>query len=120
VYVHYPLKQGHTQDGQLLGADIGAGSPSGANIAWETFSPSGRTTWYVQRTAQNNQRTFVQSGVETVSASHLFGTAGFERHRFGPVADITYGAALTDGKRGSGMARETNAAASIAVSTHTW
>ncbi|MGI8509531.1 MAG: capsule assembly Wzi family protein [Gemmatimonadaceae bacterium] len=120
IYVHYPLKQGHTQDGQLLGADIGVGSPAGANLAWESYSPSGRTTWYVQRVVQNNQATFIYSGIETVGASHLFGTVGYERHRFGSVADITYGASLTEGKRGPSLPRETNIGASIAVTAHSW
>lgn len=108
VYVHYPLKQGHTQDGQLLGADIGVGSPSGANLTWETFSPSGRATWYVQRVAQNNQQSFTAYGIATSRASHLLATLGYERRRFGSAADLVYGLALTEEKRGTGLPRETN------------
>ncbi|MGI9091096.1 MAG: capsule assembly Wzi family protein [Gemmatimonadaceae bacterium] len=120
IYVHYPLRQGHTQDGQLIGADIGVGSPSGGSLAWETYTQSGRTTWYVQRIAQDNRRTFIASGIETTSASHLLGTVGFERHRFGRVVDLIYGATVTEGKRGPELPRETNLGVTAAINTHTW
>ncbi len=120
IYVHYPFKQGHTQDGQLLGAEIGVGSPSGQSLGWETFSPSGRTTWYVQRIVQDNQATFLASGVATYRTSHLTGTFGYERRRFGRLADLTYGAALSEGKRGAALGRETNVTASLALTTHLW
>lgn len=120
IYVHDPLRQGHTQDGQQFGAAIGVGSPAGANIAWETFSPDGRTTWYVQRIVQNNLQTFITSGVATYGASHLLGTVGYERHRFGKRFDLTYGAGLTEGKRGLTLSRESNISASVAVTAHGW
>lgn len=115
IYVHDPLRQGHTQDGQLLGANIGVGSPSGANVAWETFSASGRTTWYVQRIVDNNQQTFLTSGAPTYSASHLLGTLGYDAYHFGRIADFTYGFALTDGKRGPGTPRTINVGATFGV-----
>ncbi len=117
-YVHTLLRQGHTQDGQLLGANIGVGSPAGANLAWETYSPRGRTTWYLQRIVQNNESALLTSGTPSLTAQHLFATIGYERHRFGTLADIVYGAALTEGKRGPTLPRETNVSATIGFVAH--
>ena len=116
VYVHGVLLQGHTQDGQLLGADIGVGSPAGAQLAWESYSPSGRTTWYLQRITQDNRSTLLSTGAPSLTAQHLFATVGYERHRFGTVADVIYGAALTDGKRGPTLPREVNVSVTVGLS----
>jgi hypothetical protein len=118
VYVHSPLRQGHTQGGQLVGADIGVGSPAGGQVAWEGYSPGGRTTWYLQRTVQNNEASLFTSGVPSLVSQHLFATIGYEHHRFGEIADLVYGVALTDGKRGGTLPRETNLSGSIGVTAH--
>ncbi|MDQ2891389.1 MAG: capsule assembly Wzi family protein [Gemmatimonadota bacterium] len=118
IYVHNILLQGHTQDGQLLGADIGVGSPAAASLAWEEYSPSGRNTLYLQRIVQNNQADLFTSRGSPSGAAHLYATAGFERHRFGRLADLTYGAALTQGKRGPSLGRETNLSAMIGLTAH--
>ncbi|MEO7102185.1 MAG: capsule assembly Wzi family protein [Gemmatimonadaceae bacterium] len=118
VYIHSVLRQGHTQDGQLLGADIGVGSPAGAQLAWESYSGGGRTTWYAQRIVENNDATLLTTGARLLLAQHLFATAGYERHVFGTVADFTYGAALTVGKRGPSIGRDTNVSASIGLTLH--
>jgi capsule assembly protein Wzi len=118
IYVHGVLRQGHTQDGQLLGANIGVGSPAGAQVAWESYSPGGRTTWYLQRITQDNRDVLLATGEPAQHASHLFATVGYERHRFGRVADLTYGAAVTEGKRGLALPRELNVSASVGVVAH--
>jgi hypothetical protein len=118
IYVHAPLRQGHTQDGQLLGADIGVGSPAGGQIAWERYSSSGRTTWYLQRIVDNNQAALLTSGITSNVTQHLFATIGYEHHRFGSVADLVYGVALTRGKRAETFPLETNVSASIGVIAH--
>ncbi len=106
------------QDGQLLGADIGVGSPAGAQIAWDSYSPSGMSTWYLQRITQDNAAPLLSNGTPIFYSSHLFATAGYERHRFGRIADLTYGAALTEGRRGATLQRETNASASLGLVLH--
>ena len=118
IYVHSPLRQGHTQDGQLLGADIGVGSPAGAQIAWDTYSTDGRSTWYVQRLTQDNAAPLLADQPATYYSSHLFATMGYERHRFGRVADLMYGAAVSEGKRGTTMPRETNVSATLGLVVH--
>ena len=118
AYIHSVLKQGHTQLGQLLGANVGAGSPAGANLSWETYSASGRTTWYVQRVVQNNESTLLTYGNASTAADLLLATIGYEQRRFGRIADLTYAAAVTEGKRGMNLGRETNISATVTVTTH--
>jgi hypothetical protein len=120
IYVHSPLRQGHTQDGQLIGADIGVGSPVGAIIAWDTYSPHGRSTWYVQRLADDNRDVYIADRPATYTASHLFGTLGYEARRFGSRADLTYGIAATEGKRDSYLQRQINLSATLGVVVHLW
>ena len=118
VYVHGVLRQGHTQDGQLLGADIGVGSPAGAQVAWDTYSTGGSSTWYVQRITQDNPAPLLADQPATYYSSHLFATVGYERHRFGRVADLMYGAAVTEGKRGPSLTRATNISATVGTVVH--
>ncbi len=116
-YAHTVLRQGHTQLGQLLGANIGVGSAGGAVAAWETYSPTGRTTWYVQRLVQDNRATLLTYGLPDTHADQLFATIGFERRNFMRPVNLVYGAALTEGKRGPTLAREMNASVTIGVIT---
>ena len=44
VYVHGLIRQGHTQRGQLLGADVGVGTGAGSVVAVDRFTESGRWT----------------------------------------------------------------------------
>jgi len=117
-YTHTVLRQGHTQDGQLLGADIGVGSPAGANIAWDSYTSHGRSTWYLQRIVQNNQSALLVSDTPSLIAQHLFATVGYEHRRFGAVTDFVYGASVTAGKRGPTIPRETNLMVTIGLIAH--
>jgi hypothetical protein len=50
LYVHIPLAQGHTLDGQLLGAPIGAGLIMGQRATWERFADGRRLEVTLERT----------------------------------------------------------------------
>jgi hypothetical protein len=43
VYLHSPLRQGHTNRGQLLGASPGVGAAAASTLSWTRYSPIGRT-----------------------------------------------------------------------------
>lgn len=43
VYLHSPLRQGHTNRGQLLGASAGVGAAAASTLSWTRYSPIGRT-----------------------------------------------------------------------------
>jgi hypothetical protein len=113
VYVHSVIRQGHTENGQLLGADIGVGSPSGASITWDTYAPRGRSTWYLLRTTQDNSTGVTPLGTPSPGATRLLITIGYDRLSFKTRTDMTYGAALTEAKRAQGFPRQVN------VSIHT-
>lgn len=53
TYLHGVLRQGHTQRGQMLGANVGAGSGSAQVLAFERFNSSGRMTAFVSREVQH-------------------------------------------------------------------
>ena len=43
VYLHSPLRQGHTNRGQLLGSNAGVAAGAASTISWKRYSTSGRT-----------------------------------------------------------------------------
>lgn len=43
VYLHSPLRQGHTNRGQLLGTSAGVAAAAASNFSWKRYNPSGRT-----------------------------------------------------------------------------
>jgi hypothetical protein len=117
TYSHSVLRQGHTEDGQLLGANIGVGSPAGAQIAWESYSPDGHTTWYLQRIMQNSQSSLLSSDISVLTAQELFATVGYNRTQFAKLGDFAYGAAVTEGKRGVNLRRALNMTITLGIST---
>jgi hypothetical protein len=54
MYYHVFLRQGHTQRGQLLGADIGAASGSGTLVSLDRYSPVGRTRIFWSRVVRRD------------------------------------------------------------------
>ena len=52
IYLHQPLQQGHTFRGQMLGANVGAGSGSAQLIAVERFTPGGKLKGFFSRVTQ--------------------------------------------------------------------
>lgn len=118
IYVHVPLRQGHTEGGQIIGADAGVGSFSGAVVSWDAYSHSGRTTFFLRRTVQNPILSFAESGIPFTGADHLAGTAGIDRYRIGSTVDLRYGVALTDAKRGIQLRPELNVSATVAATAH--
>jgi hypothetical protein len=52
IYLHQPLQQGHTYRGQMLGANVGAGSGSAQLLAVERFTTGGKLKGFFSRTTQ--------------------------------------------------------------------
>lgn len=75
LYVHLPLAQGHTLDGQLMAQPIGAGLISGQRATWERFTPDGRLEVTLERTQPRPRRTQDGQGlyVRTLSRLPLYG-----------------------------------------------
>ena len=49
LYFHGTLRQGHTEQGQLLGSPIGSGAVDGQRVAWERFRADGTLRFMLQR-----------------------------------------------------------------------
>lgn len=120
IYVHNPLRQGHTQDGQLLGADVGVGSPGGEIFAYDSYTSRGRTTLFVMRTTQDNFSDFQVSGGRFRSATDALGTIGASRLLLGDAFDLTMAAAATyrGGSRRVDAARGWNANLQLGIALH--
>ena len=52
IYLHQPLQQGHTYRGQMLGANVGAGSGSAQHLAVERFTTGGKLKGFFTRATQ--------------------------------------------------------------------
>ena len=89
IYVHGSLRQGHTNRGQLLGADVGVGAAAGSTVRWDHYSNGGRWALFWRRDLrmETDDRTLAQPGVtQTSDVLHAF---GFERLTFTRHFDIT-------------------------------
>lgn len=118
IYMHTVLRQGHTYEGQVLGAPIGVGSAAGAVLALDRYTRSGLTSFYVERTAQDNIGTFYVGGPARRGAPSIDGTVGVRRMTFrGPVTVIT-GVAANYRTRPFGGARGWNAELTAGLSLH--
>lgn len=120
IYVHNPLRQGHTQDGQLLGANAGVGAPGGQTLAYDSYTAHGRTTLYILRTSQDNASDYFLSGGRYRSATDAFGTIGASRLVLGNAFDVTAGVAATyrGGWRAVDAAHGWNANVQLGISVH--
>jgi hypothetical protein len=88
TYVHGVLRQGHTERGQLLGADVGPGSGSAFEFAYDRFNNTGRMTAFVRRQTQHEQRfpILYRSGPALQKAVDVENSIGAEVNRFiGPL-----------------------------------
>lgn len=64
VYIHGVMRQGHTNRGQLLGADVGVGAAAGSTIRWDRYRPRGHTAFSLRRTVRQERGAFFIDGTE--------------------------------------------------------
>jgi hypothetical protein len=85
-YLNSTVRQGHTERGQLLGADVTAGSGSATTLALECYTPNGRWTASWARTQIDTSGTYFRTGVRPPRVPEAAHALGFELMRFlGPV-----------------------------------
>lgn len=87
MYVHGLIRQGHTNKGQLLGADAGVGIGAGSILAFDRFTPEGRWTASWTRIVRRQSGDYTLLGIQTprsIDVSHALGVerstviSGFE------------------------------------------
>ena len=71
VYWHGGMQQGHTHEGQLLGAPVGVGAAAGSTIRWDRYGPSGRTTISLERVVAGERGDFYQTGRTDPKSSNV-------------------------------------------------
>jgi hypothetical protein len=82
IYIHYPIRQGHTEEGKVIGAGAGIGTPTAASVAWERYRSSGRTSFYLLKMSENTP-------TNLPSAPQTTATAGVSAMRFTRFGDAT-------------------------------
>jgi hypothetical protein len=95
-YVHYVVRQGYSQLGQLIGAGIGPGGES-EFLGVDSYSTQGRVGVFVQRVVHNADA-YYQEFAQTESrlGHNVEILGGVSAYRFFPL--FTAGAALTVGR----------------------
>ncbi|MDO8501422.1 MAG: capsule assembly Wzi family protein [Gemmatimonadaceae bacterium] len=109
VYIHSVLKQGHTQRGQLLSADVGPGSGNAQILAFDRFTTRGRVTGYARRVVAHES-----------AEPDVLNTLGGEMTRFvGPV-DVTVQGSLTFDLNRNLQSDKTNVGLGVSVRYGAW
>jgi hypothetical protein len=88
VYLHSPLRQGHTNRGQLLGASAGVNAAAASTLAWTRYSQTGRTSFTFRRIVRDQIGNYYTTGVVNPRGSDVLIAAGFEKMRYGRVVDL--------------------------------
>ncbi len=89
VYLHYVLRQGHTNKGQPLGADVGVGSGAGSFVAVDKYTDGGRTTVSWSRAIGHQGGTYYLGGPENTHSPDVLQTLSGETVRFRGPMDVT-------------------------------
>jgi hypothetical protein len=92
-YVNGTLPQGHTERGQLLGADITAGSGAATVLAIDRYDGNGRWTYSWTRTLIDTYATYFADNIRPPNAPEVQHALTLERVRF--IGHFDLRAALT-------------------------
>jgi hypothetical protein len=88
VYLHSPLRQGHTNRGQLLGASAGVNAAAASSLAWTRYSRTGRTTVTLRRIVRDQEGDYYLTGLTNPRGSDVLVATGIERMSYGTHVDL--------------------------------
>lgn len=115
LYIHTPLLQGHTNRGQLLGADVGVGAAAGSTVRWDHYSTGGRWGAFWRMDVRQETSDPALTLPSTPQISDVLHAFGFERLKFTRRFDITTSLTLMrDLSRDLSVSR-TNANAAVSI-----
>jgi len=89
IYVHSPIRQGHTNRGQLLGADIGVGAAAASTVRWDHYSSAGRWAIFWRRDVRQETSDPTLTAPAVPQISDVLYAFGFERLKFTRRFDLT-------------------------------
>ena len=91
IYFHGLIRQGHTNRGQLLGADVGVGAAAGSTIAVDHYSSTGSWTASWVRDLNREDGDYLVLGVRRPRSMDVTHALGFQMTRFLDAFDVTGG-----------------------------
>jgi hypothetical protein len=91
IYVHGLIRQGHTERGQLLGADVGVGAAAGSTVAVDHYTKTGKLTVSWKRDLKAELNHYDTTGVRIDRGMNVSNAFGVEATRFIRGFDITGG-----------------------------
>ncbi len=94
MYVHGLIRQGHTNKGQLLGADAGVGVGAGSIMAVDRFTPGGRWTASWTRIVRRENGDYTFLGIRNPRSIDVSHALGFERSSVMQGFEVTTGLKL--------------------------
>lgn len=86
IYVHSPIRQGHTNRGQLLGVSAGVAAAAASTMSWTRYSSRGSSTFLLRRIVRD-QANLAPFQMVSPSMADVTIAAGAERMRFGRYFD---------------------------------
>jgi hypothetical protein len=89
IYIHGTLRQGHTNRGQLLGADAGVGAAGASTVRWDHYTSAGRWAVFWRRNLRKEESDpslEFPNGEQISDVLHAF---GYERVKFTRRFDVT-------------------------------
>jgi hypothetical protein len=89
IYTHSTSLQGHTNRGQLIGADIGVGAAAASTIRWDHYSPAGRWGIVARRNVRMEASDPTLTAPSAQQISDVLYALGFERLKFTRRFDVT-------------------------------
>jgi hypothetical protein len=89
IYVHSPIRQGHTNRGQLLGADIGVAAAAASTVRWDHYSSGGRWAVFWRRNVRQETSDPALRAPSVPQISDVLHAFGYERLTFTRRFDIT-------------------------------
>lgn len=92
TYLHGRLEQGHTHNGQLLGADAGLASGAGSVVAFDRYDASGRWSTEWSRVVRHETGDWWSSGIIRERAVVVLHSLAVERLLFRDRWDVAIGA----------------------------
>ena len=97
IYLHSILKQGHTNRGQVIGADAGVGTGGGFTLAWDRFSPAGRFSVSLSRIVDQQTGVFYLNGVANPVANMMSYALAVDGVRQTSLAEVGWGLGVVRG-----------------------
>jgi hypothetical protein len=89
IYTHSQLRQGHTNEGQLLGVAAGPGPAAASVIEWIRYSHTGSTSALLRRIVQAHADGTTINDLANAKGSDVVIAGEVERLRFGQHADFS-------------------------------